>query len=218
MAGIPLLSGVLPIERTKFPVDVIAGVTLAVLAIPEVMGYTSIAGMPVVTGLYTILLPIFAFALLGSSRHLVVGADSATAAVMAAALASMAVAGSSQYVALAGLLALMAAALLVIARLIGLGFLADFLSRTVLIGFLTGVGIQVAYGQIGGMLGIPEGKGVTIHGHEFTNTIGKLISTLKNLDQISGCCRRAHRRSGGHFDGGARRLGPRAPAALYTSS
>jgi MFS superfamily sulfate permease-like transporter len=149
------------------------------------MGYTSIAGMPVVTGLYTILLPIFAFALLGSSRHLVVGADSATAAVMAAALASLAVAGSSQYVALAGLLALMAAALLLIARLIGLGFLADFLSRTVLIGFLTGVGIQVACGQIGGMLGIPEGKGVTIHGHEFTNTIGKLLSTLKNLDQIS---------------------------------
>jgi MFS superfamily sulfate permease-like transporter len=185
MSQIRLLSGVLPIERDKIPVDVIAGVTLAALAIPEVMGYTSIAGMPVVTGLYTILLPIFAFALLGSSRHLVVGADSATAAVMAAALASLAVAGSSQYVALAGLLALMAAVLLLIARLIGLWFLADFLSRTVLIGFLTGVGIQVACGQIGGMLGIPEGKGVTIHGHEFTNTIGKLISTLKNLDRIS---------------------------------
>jgi MFS superfamily sulfate permease-like transporter len=141
--------------------------------------------MPVVTGLYTILLPIFAFALLGSSRHLVVGADSATAAVMAAALASLAVAGSSQYVALAGLLALIAAALLIIARLVGLGFLADFLSRTVLIGFLTGMGIQVACGQIGGMLGIPEGKGVTIHGHEFTSTIGKLVSTLKDPDHLS---------------------------------
>jgi MFS superfamily sulfate permease-like transporter len=104
MARLPLLNGVLPIEGTKVPVDVIAGVTLAALAIPEVIGYTSIAGMPVVTGLYTILLPIFAFALLGSSRHLVVGADSATAAVMAAALGSPAVAGSSQYVALAGLL------------------------------------------------------------------------------------------------------------------
>jgi sulfate permease, SulP family len=182
---IPLLNGVLPIDRKKIPVDVIAGVTLAALAIPEVMGYTSIAGMPVVTGMYTILLPIFAFALLGSSRHLVVGADSATAAVMAAALASLAAVGSSQYVALAGLLALMAAALLVIARLIGLGFLADFLSRTVLIGFLTGVGIQVACGQLGGMLGIPEGKGVKIGGHEFTSTIGKLISTLKNIDQVS---------------------------------
>jgi high affinity sulfate transporter 1 len=185
MAQVPLLSGVLPVDRQKIPVDVIAGVTLAALAIPEVMGYTSIAGMPVVTGLYTILLPIFAFALLGSSRHLVVGADSATAAVMAAGLGSLAVAGSSQYVALAGLLALMAAALLLIARLIGLGFLADFLSRTVLIGFLTGVGIQVACGQVGGMLGIPEGKGFTLHGHEFAGAVGKLISTFNGPAHVS---------------------------------
>jgi high affinity sulfate transporter 1 len=185
MPRIPLLSGVLPIDRDKIPVDVIAGVTLAALAIPEVMGYTSIAGMPVVTGLYTILLPVFVFALLGSSRHLVVGADSATAAVMAAGLAGIAAIGSSKYVALAGLLALMAAALLLIARLIGLGFLADFLSRTVLIGFLTGVGIQVACGQIGGMLGIPEGTGVKIDGHELSGTIGKLASTLKQIDHIS---------------------------------
>src|SRR6516162_1080839 len=125
MPRIPLLNGVLPIDRAKLPVDVIAGVTLAALAIPEVMGYTSIAGMPVVTGLYTILLPVFAFALLGSSRHLVVGADSATAAVMAAALGGLAATASPQYLALAGLLALMAAALLVVARLVGLGFLAD---------------------------------------------------------------------------------------------
>ena len=80
----------------------LAGLTLAALAIPEVMGYTDIAGMPVVTGLYTILLPVLVFAVLGSSRHLVVGADSATAAVMAAGLAGLATARSDQYVALAG--------------------------------------------------------------------------------------------------------------------
>src|SRR3954471_13433812 len=84
---LPLLQGVLPIQRSRITVEALAGVTLAALAIPEVMGYTSIAGMPVITGLYTILLPLLAFALLGSSRHLVVGADSATAAVMAAGLA-----------------------------------------------------------------------------------------------------------------------------------
>jgi hypothetical protein len=75
-----LLEGVLPIDSARVPAEVVAGVTLAALAIPEVMGYTSIAGMPLVTGLYTILLPIAVFALLGSSRHLVVGADSASAA------------------------------------------------------------------------------------------------------------------------------------------
>lgn len=182
---VPIFQGLLPIDRAKIPADLIAGVTLAALAIPEVMGYTAIAGMPVITGLYTILLPIFAFAMLGSSRHLVVGADSATAAVMAAGLAGLATAQSDQYVALAGLIALMAGALLIVARLIKLGFLADFLSRTVLIGFLTGVGVQVAAGQVGGMLGISEGSGVTINGRLFDNTIGKLISTLQNLDEIS---------------------------------
>ena len=183
--ALPFFQGLLPIDTAKIPLDLIAGVTLAALAIPEVMGYTSIAGMPVITGLYTILLPMLAFAVFGSSRHLVVGADSATAAVMAAGLAGIAVAQSKEYVALAGCLALMTGVFLIVARLIRLGFLADFLSRTVLIGFLTGVGIQVACGQVGGMLGIPKGSGVTIGNHYFTNTIGKLISTLQNIDQIS---------------------------------
>jgi SulP family sulfate permease len=180
-----LFQGVLPFDRSRLAVEAMAGITLAALAIPEVMGYTSIAGMPVITGLYTILLPVVAFAVLGSSRHLVVGADSATAALLAAGLAGLAVSGSDEYVALAGALALLAAVLLLVARLIGLGFLADFLSRTVLIGFLTGVGIQVACGQVGGLLGIPEGSGITIGGIDFDNTLGKLFSTLGNLGEIS---------------------------------
>lgn len=182
---VPILEGVRPLDKARLPVEIVAGITLAALAIPEVMGYTAIAGMPVVTGLYTILLPLLAFAIFGSSRHLVVGADSATAAILAAGLAGMAATASSQYVALAGLVALMAAALLLVARLIGLGFLANFLSRTVLIGFLTGVGIQVAAGQVSGLLGIPKGSGITIGGHDFDNTIGVLISTLGNVGDTS---------------------------------
>jgi high affinity sulfate transporter 1 len=182
---LPVLQGLLPIDTSTISVEVLAGVTLAALAIPEVMGYTSIAAMPVITGLYTIVLPIFAFALLGSSRHLVVGADSATAAVLAAALLSLAPAASPQYVALAGLVALMAAGWLLLARLIRLGFVADFLSRTVLAGFLTGVGVEVAFGQVGGMLGIPSGSGLTIAGHKVTGSVAKLIDTLKGIDQIS---------------------------------
>ena len=160
--GIPLFSGILPIERKDIGVEILAGVTLAALAIPEVMGYTQIAGMPVVTGLYTLLLPVFVFAALGSSRHLVVGADSATAAVMAAGLAGVAATGSSRYTALAGLLALLVGGLLLLARLIRLGFIADFLSRTVLVGFLTGVGVQVAAKQVAGVLGIKPATGSPI--------------------------------------------------------
>jgi len=96
-----------------------------------VLGYAKIAGMPVVTGLYTILLPMAVFALVGSSRHLVVGADSATAAMMAAGLTGLAAPGSPRYLALAGVVALLAGGLLLLARLVRLGFLADFLSRTV---------------------------------------------------------------------------------------
>jgi sulfate permease, SulP family len=169
-----LFEGLLPIDRARIPAEAIAGVTLATLAIPEVMGYTQIAGMPVVTGLYTILLPLIAFAILGSSRHLVVGADSATAAILAAGLAGMAATGSAQYVALASLLALMAGALLVAARLLRLGFLADFLSRTVLIGFLTGVGIQVACGQLAGMVGVTKPSGGPIR--QVTGVLGDLGS------------------------------------------
>jgi SulP family sulfate permease len=83
---LPILQGVLPIKRTQIPAEVIAGITLAALAIPEVMGYTRISGTPIVTGLYTILIPMVLFGLFGSSRHLVVGADSATAAILAAGL------------------------------------------------------------------------------------------------------------------------------------
>jgi sulfate permease, SulP family len=155
LRGLPVLRGVLPLDRSRVAADALAGVTLAALGIPEVLGYAKIAGMPVVTGLYTMLLPMAVFAVLGSSRHLVVAADSATAAILAAALTGMAVAGSVRYVRLAGLAALLAAALLLLARVARLGFLANFLSRTVLVGFLTGVGIQVAIGQLPDMLGVP---------------------------------------------------------------
>ncbi len=154
--GLPLFQGIFPIKDSEILTDVMAGITLAALAIPEVMGYTKIAGTPVITGLYTLLVPMLLYAIFGSSRHLVVAADSATAAILASALVGIAATGSHEYVALAGALALMSACLLILARVIGLGFMADFLSRTVLIGFLTGVGIHIALGQIPGMLGLHD--------------------------------------------------------------
>jgi len=173
---LPILQGVLPITMARIPGEILAGITLAAIAVPEVMGYTKIAGTPVITGLYTMLIPTALFAVFGASRHLVVGADSATAAILASALVGLAAIGSEQYVALAGVLALLAAAFLIVARLMRFGFLADFLSRTVLIGFLTGVGVQVAVGQIAGMLGL-EARG---HG-----TLGKLWSDVQQLGQAS---------------------------------
>ncbi|MFA5331866.1 MAG: SulP family inorganic anion transporter [Methanoregula sp.] len=167
----PVFEGILPIKKSQVPLDIIAGITLAALAIPEVLGYAKIAGMPVVTGLYTILIPLAVFACFGSSRHLVVGADSATAAILATALVTMALPGSSEYVALAGMVALLSAAFLILSRIFRLGFIADFLSRSVLIGFLTGVGIQVAISQVPGMLGITgeSGNPVVVLAQTFTS-------------------------------------------------
>src|SRR5260370_8040089 len=111
--------------------------------------------MPVVTGLYGLLLLVLAFANFGSSRSLVVAADSATAAILRSGLNGMAPASSARYVALAGLVALLTAFFLLLARLLKLGFIANFLSRTVLVGFLTGVGFQVGISVLGQMVGIP---------------------------------------------------------------
>jgi SulP family sulfate permease len=171
----PVLQGVAPIERSRVPAEVLAGLTLAAVGIPEVLGYAKIAGMPLVTGLYTMLLPMAVYAVLGSSRHLVVAADSATAVILAAALTGLAAAGSERYVRLAGLAALLTAAMLLVARLARLSFLANFLSRTVLVGFLTGVGIQVAAGQLPDMLGVTAG------GKE---TLTKLVDTGRALPHV----------------------------------
>jgi MFS superfamily sulfate permease-like transporter len=135
--------------------DAFAGFTLAAMNIPQALGYTKIAGMPVVTGLYSLLLPLVAFAAFGSSRYLVVSADSATAAIFASGVSGMAPAASARYLALAGAVALLTAGFLLLARLLKLGFIADFLSQTVLTGFLTGVGFQVGIAVLGEMLGVP---------------------------------------------------------------
>ena len=171
----PVLQGMLPIERSRVPAEALAGFTLAALGIPEVLGYAKIAGMPLVTGLYTLLLPMAVYAVLGSSRHLVVAADSATAVILAAALTGLAATGSEQYVRLAGLAALLTGGLLFVARLARLSFLANFLSRTVLVGFLTGVGIQVAVGQLPDMLGVTAVGG---------QTLPKLVHTVRALPHV----------------------------------
>jgi len=173
----PLFQGILPIARSQIPSDIVAGLTLAALAIPEVLGYTRISGTPLITGLYTLLVPLALFACLGSSRHLVVGADSATAAVLAAGLVGIAETGSPEYVAYAGLLALMAGALLILARIVKLGFLADFLSRTVLVGFLTGVGFQVAVAQIPAIFGLPTRAGLSGPIQELANDVQHISQT-----------------------------------------
>jgi SulP family sulfate permease len=187
MVTASLFGSIRPYKRSWLARDVTAGITLAALAIPEVMGYTKISGTPVITGLYTMLIPVIAFAVFSSSRHLVVGGDSATAAIMFAGIAALEVPGlrpyTSEWLALASLSALLAAGFLLLARIARLGFLANFISRTVLVGFLTGVGIQVAMGQLAGMLGVPS-PDVSLD--RLSGTVIRFWDTLTDIGQTSG--------------------------------
>ncbi len=170
-----LFQGVRPVTRAGAVRDALAGFQLAAMNIPQALGYTKIAGMPVVTGFYTLLLPLLAFAVFGSSRYLVVAADSATAAILAGKLGGMAPVASARYVALASTVALLTAGFLLLARVLKLGFLADFLSQTVLAGFLTGVGFQVAIAVLGEMVGLE------VHSHR---TMGQLLEVLRSLPLV----------------------------------
>jgi len=164
-----------PLSRGRALRDALAGLQLAAMNLPQALGYTKIAGTPVVTGFYTLLLPPVAFAAFGSSRFLVVAADSATAAILSGGLVNLAPLGSPRYVELASLVALLTAAILLLARLLKLGFLADFLSQTVLVGFLTGVGFQVGIAVLGEMLGLEINS---------QRTVLQLLEVLRNLTRL----------------------------------
>jgi SulP family sulfate permease len=170
-----VLQGIKPVTRAGAARDAWAGFQLAALNIPQALGYTKIAGMPVVTGFYTLLLPLLAFAVFGSSRYLVVAADSATASILAGKLASMAPLASARYVALASTVALLTAGFLLLARILKLGFLADFLSQTVLTGFLTGIGFQVGIAVLSEMVGLEVRS---------NRTVEQLLDIFRSLPRI----------------------------------
>src|SRR6202046_1299432 len=170
-----LFQGIRPVTRAGAARDALAGFQLAPMNIPQALGYAKIAGMPVVAGFYTLLLPLLAFAVFGSSRYLVVAADSATASILAGKLSTMPPIASARYVALASTVALLTAGFLLLARVLKLGFLADFLSQTVLTGFLTGVGFQVGIAVLSQMVGLDAHS---------NRTIGQLLDLFRSLPMI----------------------------------
>jgi len=139
--------------------DLLAGVTVAALAIPSAMAYAELAGLPAVAGLYALLLPTVAYAFLGSSRQLIVGPEGSLSALVAAAVLALATAGSPEALELAGAMALLVAACFLIARVFRLGWLADYLSRPVLVGYIHGVAVVLIVGQLGKLTGIDVDAG-----------------------------------------------------------
>ncbi len=158
---LPILAWLPKYQKDWFRPDLIAALTLWALLVPEAMAYAGIAGMPPETGLYAAPLALVAYAIFGTSRHLDVGPSSAVAAlsfsVVAGILGASAV-QSEEWVLLSIALALMVGVFLIIGGFLRLGVLADFLSRPVLDGFVVGVAISIAIGQLDKVLGFePEG-------------------------------------------------------------
>jgi SulP family sulfate permease len=151
--------------------DLLAGVTVAALALPAAMGFAEVAGLSPVHGLYGLLLPTVAYAFLGSSRQLIVGPEGTLSAMVAAVtIGGAAIAGGPSNAAIAAMLAVLVAALFGLARVLRLAWIADYLSRPVLVGYIHGVAIVLIIGQLGRMLGID----VTAH-----TAIPELVEVVK---------------------------------------
>jgi high affinity sulfate transporter 1 len=149
------VTGELPGYRPKTAGrDLLAAVTVTAVAVPAAMGYAEVAGLSPVTGLYALLLPTIAYALLGSSRQLVVGPDGSVAALVGAVVLSTTVAGSADASSIAATLALLTAACFLIARVARLAWLADYLSRPVLVGYIHGIAAALVIGQLPKLLGL----------------------------------------------------------------
>jgi sulfate permease, SulP family len=157
--------------------DVLAGVTVAALALPSAMAYAELAGLSPVNGLYALLLPAVAYVLLGSSRQLVIGPEGSISALVAAAILPLAVAGSPEAVELAAALALLVGGCFLAARALRLGWLADYFSRPVLIGYLHGVAVVLVVSQLGKLLGLD------IDARDPLLQIGEVV---RELDETSG--------------------------------
>jgi high affinity sulfate transporter 1 len=139
--------------------DLIAALTLTAYLVPQVMAYATVAGLPPVTGLWAVLPAIAAYALLGSSRRLSMGPESTTALMTATVVGPLAAGDPGRYAGLAAALALVAGLLCLAAWLLRLGFVADLLSRPVLVGYLAGVALIMIVDQLPKLTGVPIGSG-----------------------------------------------------------
>ena len=154
--------------------DLIAAVVLTGLLIPAGMGYAEVAGLPPVTGLYATIVPLLAYAVVGPSRLLVLGPDSALAPIIGASILPLAAGDPERAIALAGLLAILMGAMLIAGGLFKLGFLTDLLSKPIRLGYLHGIALVVIVGQI------PKVLGFSIQAESLPDEIREIVLGVLN--------------------------------------
>ncbi|WP_134442329.1 SulP family inorganic anion transporter [Pseudomonas aeruginosa] len=150
---VPGLDSLLHYRRAWFRPDVQAGLSVAAIQIPTAIAYAQIAGFPPQVGLYACILPMLIYPLIGSSRQLMVGPDAATAAMVAAAITPLAAGDPQRLVDLSMIVAIMVGLFSIVAGLARAGFIASFLSRPILVGYLNGIGLSLLVGQLGKLFG-----------------------------------------------------------------
>lgn len=183
---LPALDWLPRYDRSWLSADVVAGLTLWGLVVPEAMAYAGVAGLPPQMGLYTLLASLLVYALLGTSRHLVVQATSASAALIASSVTAVMLATGVAtdtssidpvvYQQYAAAFVLVVGAVFLIAGVARLGFITQFLSKPVMSGFVTGLAVFVAVGQLNKLFGVPKGDG---------NTLQKLGAIIRELPEAN---------------------------------
>jgi len=178
---VPIVAWLPAYDRSWLTFDAIAGLTLWGLVVPEAMAYAGIAGLPPQAGLYTLVVSLLVYALLGTSRHLSVGGTSATAALLASSVAAAVIASASataadpqSYATYAAAFVLVTGLVFLVAGIARLGFITQFLSKPVMDGFVVGLAIFVAVGQLNKLFGVAKPEG---------NTVEKLIGIIRELPQ-----------------------------------
>ncbi len=158
---VPGLAALSRYEVSWLPADVAAGLSVAAVALPVGIAYSAIADVPAVLGIYAAIFPLFAYALFGTSRQLIVGPDAATILMMAAALAPLAGGDQDEYLALMTVMTLIVGLIYVVGGAARLGFIASFLSMPILVGFMNGIAFLLVLGQL------PKMFGYSVAGHGF---------------------------------------------------
>src|SRR6478672_6003972 len=176
---LPILTSVQGYQRTWATRDLIAGLTLWAVLVPEALAYATIAGVSPVVGLYAAPAALILYAAFGSSRHLVTGPMAATAALSAAAVANLAAANPNDFLALTTTLALIVGGIALIAGLLRLGFLASFISEPVLKGFIIGLALTIMVGQLPKLFGVESGSG------DFFEKLWDLITHLGDTSGLT---------------------------------
>ncbi|MFZ6045103.1 SulP family inorganic anion transporter [Pseudomonas sp. CR3202] len=159
-------------QREWLRTDIVAGLSVAAVQIPTAIAYAQIIGFPAQVGLYACILPMLIYALVGGSRQLMVGPDAATAAMVAAAITPLAAGDPQRLIHLSMIVAVMVGLLSIIAGFIRAGFIASFLSRPILVGYLNGIGLSLLAGQLGKLLGYQS---------ETSGFIAGLLAIFRNL-------------------------------------